>query len=191
MSFYISLRNPFRGLRLRPPAPALLAAVVVSLAVSGCAERNKPAVGDPQLAAYVALVMPARIEVQRFLTKPVSFADNGSADGLEVILAAYDAADELTKAAGAFQFELSTRKRGETLGTRLDFWAVEINTEKALGEYRDSLSRYYRFPLLLKEKPLPPGDYVLSVSLQLPADKRLAAEYAFNYDGRGAPPAGL
>jgi hypothetical protein len=146
-------------------------------------------VDDPQMAAYVELVMPARIEIQRFLTKPVSFAMDGSADGLEVILAAYDAADDLAKVVGTFHFELQTRRPSETIGTRVAFWPVEIQTEKAMRQYRDALSRYYHFPLQLQQRPLPPGQYVLEVWLHLPAGKRLFDEYEFTYDGKGAPPA--
>ena len=159
------------------------------LGLPACADRNKPAPsGDPQLQAYLELVTPAKIQIQRYLTKPVSLAADGSADGLEVILAAYDAGGDLTKAAGKFQFELTTRKVGDTIGTRVGFWPVDIDTEKSLREYRDKLSRYYEFPLALPNKPLPPGEYVVSVWLHLPEGKRLFDEYEFSYDGKGAPP---
>ncbi len=143
---------------------------------------------DPDLASYIQLVLPSRMEIQRFLTQPVSFAGDGTADGLEVVLAAYDASDDLTKVVGTLQFELQVRRPAEHIGTRVAFWPVEIKTEKALRLYRDRLSRYYDFPLQLEQRPLPAGQYVLSVWLHLPTGQRLFDEYEFTYEGTGAPP---
>ncbi len=165
--------------------------MLVGAALLGASCETPPG-GRPttegELAAYVELVLPARIEIQRFLTKPVSFAGDGNADGLEVILAAYDAAGDLTKVVGTFHFELQVRKVGETIGTRAAFWPVDIKTEKAMRMYRDQLSRFYDFPLQLEQKPLPPGQYTLNVWLHLPTGGRLFDEYEFTYDGSGAPP---
>jgi hypothetical protein len=166
--------------------------VLVSAAMlaGGCADsRPKPQAADPELSAYVELVLPTRIEVQRFLTKPVSFAGDSTADGLEVILAAYDSADDLTKVVGSLQIELQTRKKSETIGTRVAFWPLDINTRESVRLYRDRLSRFYAFPLQL-EQPLAVGDYKLTVWLHLPSGKRLYDEYEFTYEGKGAPPVG-
>jgi len=166
--------------------------LLVTLVLPGCADR-KPLdpVADPQLQAYVDLVMPEKVEIQRFLTKPVSFAGDGAADGLEAILAVYDATGDLTKMAGTCHFALETRKPSETIGAQVGFWRIELTSADAMREYRDNLSRYYGFPLLLPHKPLPAGNYVLSVWLHLPAGRRLYDEYQFTYDGTGAPPRGL
>lgn len=165
--------------------------MLVGAALLGASCETPPS-GQPttegELAAYVELVLPARIEIQRFLTKPVSFAGDGNADGLEVILAAYDAAGDLTKVVGTFHFELQTRRLSDRIGTRVAFWPVEINSNKAMILYRDPLSRFYDFPLELDHKPLPAGQYVLTAWLQLPTGRRLVDEYEFNYDGSGAAP---
>ena len=163
-----------------------------STAALGLCACNAPSTDvqatSPEVAEYVQLIMPARIQIQRFLTKPVSFAGDGSADGLEVILAAYDASDDLSKVVGTFHFELQARKVRESVGTRVAFWPVEMKTAQALRTYRDSLSRFYTFPLQLEQKPLPAGQYVLSAWLQLPTGQHLFDEYEFTYDGTGAPP---
>lgn len=167
----------------------LLVLASVTLGLGACyAPTTEVQPSDPEVAQYVQLVLPARIEIQRFLTKPVSFASDGSADGLEVILAAYDSAGDLTKVVGTFHFELQVRKVGETIGTRAAFWPVDIKTEKAMRMYRDQLSRFYDFPLQLEQKPLPAGQYTLNVWLHLPTGGRLFDEYEFTYDGSGAPP---
>ncbi len=142
---------------------------------------------DPELAAYVQLVMPARIKILEW-TKPVSLAGDGNGDALEVILEARDAFDDLTKVVGTFHFELQVRRLSETLGARVGFWPVEVNSEKTMLMYRDRLSRFYHFPLQLKDTPLSSGHYVLSVWLHLPTGQRLYDEYEFDYDGSSAPP---
>ncbi len=163
--------------------------LVAALGVCSCTDAPTGVqTSDPELDAYIRLILPKRIEIQRFLTQPVSFAGDGSADGLEVVLAAYDTSDDLTKIVGTLHFELQTRRPGEHIGTRAAFWPVEIKTERALGLYRDRLSRYYDFPLQLEHGPLPAGQYLLSVWLHLPTGERLLDEYEFTYEGTGAPP---
>jgi hypothetical protein len=167
----------------------LLALVATSLILGGCTAPNAAIqTNDPDIATYLELVLPTRMEIQRYLTKPVSYAGDGNADGLEVILAVYDAADELTKVYGTLHFELVSQKARESVGTRVAFWPVEVKTDKAMHLYRDHLSRYYQFPLQLDQKSLPAGQYVLSVWLMLPGGRRLYDEYEFTYDGKGAPP---
>lgn len=161
-------------------------AVLISVVV-GCAD-SKTAVhsDDPELAAYLQLVLPTRIRILEW-TRPVSLAGDGRADALEVIVEARDASDDLTKVAGTFHFELQSRRLSDSMGTRVAFWPVEITTQKAMRMYRDPLSRFYHFPLKL-EQPLPAGRYSLSVWLHLPAGQRLYDEYEFEYDGGAAPP---
>jgi hypothetical protein len=167
----------------------LLTLVNAGLLLAGCTAPNATIqTNDPELATYLELVLPARIEIQRYLTKPVSYAGDGNADGLEVILAVYDKSEELTKVYGTLHFELVSRKITESVGTRVAFWPVDIKTDKAMHLYRDHLSRFYQFPLQLDQKSLPAGTYVLAVWLHLPGDRRLYDEYEFTYDGSGAPP---
>ena len=165
----------------------LLGLLTASFAFVGCQQpANAVRADDPQTAAYMQLVLPARIKILGW-TKPVSLAGTGQADALEAILEARDAADDLTKVVGTLQFELQSRKLSDQMGTRVAFWPVEITTEKAMRMYRDPLSRFYHFPLQL-EKPLPAGQYALSVWLHLPGGQRLYDEYEFAYDGSATPP---
>ncbi len=165
--------------------PLMLAGLV---GLGSCAKSASVQASDPELAAYLQLIQPERIEIQRFLTQPVSFAGDGSADGLEVVLAAYDVSGDLTKVAGTLYIELTSHKVGDNIGNRLALWPIEITTEKAMRLYRDRLSRYYDFPLQLEQRPLPAGQYTLSVWLNVPTGQRLMDEYEFAYEGTGAPP---
>lgn len=165
------------------PSRGLLLTLLAGLTLSGCSEsRVRFQSDDPELAAYVQLVMPARIKVLEW-TKPVSLAGTGNADALEVILEARDSFDDLTKVVGTFQFELKSRRPSDPIGSRVAFWPVKIDSEKAILMYRDRLSRFYHFPLQLDQTPLPAGRYVLTVWLHLPTGQRLSDEYEFEYDG--------
>ncbi len=167
---------------------AISALALQLFSVAGCTTPGAGTVANPDAAAYLDLILPARVEIQRYLTRPVSFAGDGEADGLEVVLAAYDGADDLTKAVGTFRFELQARRPGEQIGTQVASWTIGVDSQKALRTYRDRLSRFFTFPLQLDQKPLPAGRYLLAVWLHLPDQRRLYDEYEFDYDGRGAPP---
>jgi hypothetical protein len=165
----------------------LLGLTLLLTPLTGCGDRGLTiAPHDPELAAYVALVMPQRIEIQRYLTRPVSLNGDAKPDGIEVILAPYDAANDLTKVVGTFHFELETRRMSEALGTRIGFWEVPIDTHEQMSKYRDHLSRFYRFQLKLDHAALRPGRYKLIAALQLPTGTRIEDVYEFAYDGDAA-----
>ena len=170
----------------------LLPAIGLLLAFSGCvADTADIQMDSPDMTAYVQLIMPTRIEIQRHWTKPVSFADDGNADGIEMILAAYDSFGDLTKVVGTLHFELHTRRMAsaDRLDKRVAFWSVELNSRRTLTEHWDPLARFYRFPLQLTATPLPPGRYILTARLVSPDDKRLVDQYEFTHQAGTAPPA--
>jgi hypothetical protein len=189
--------NPIAALTAGRPVfaslPRLAAGLLIATAVaaglsSGCADSSaRVRADDPQMASYVQLVMPSHVKILEW-TKPVSLAGDGSADALEVIVEARDSFDDLTKVVGTFHFELSTRKLADSVGTRVAFWPIEVNTEKSMRMYRDRLSKFYHFPLQLQAPPLPAGRYNLSMWLHLAGGERLFDEYEFDYDGKAAPP---
>lgn len=143
----------------------------------------------PEVTNYVRLMMPKRIDVQRGLTKPVSFALNGNPDGLEVVLAAEDSRGAAMKVCGTFHFELRERRpaSGDEQGPRVAFWPVKIDTEQASDQFFDRLSRFYHFPLELHEAPLKPGKYILAVRLLTPTADTLFSEYEFEQTTEPAP----
>lgn len=170
-------------------AVAVPVAFVLGLALAGCAQRPSTIdMDNPDLAGFVQLILPARIEVQRYLTKPVSFAGDGNSDGIEVIVAAYDSFGDFTKVAGTFTFELQVHKlsSGDRLGQQVAIWSVPVNTADAMKRFYDRYSRFYVFPLQLDQKKLEQGRYVLSVRLLSPNGERLADEYEFNNDAAPA-----
>ena len=161
----------------------LLAAVL--LVTDGCVDAN-PSIrlDNPELEAFLELVLPRRIEIQRYLTKPVSFAGGAEADGLEVMLAAHDAAGDFTKLVGTVHFELHTMRMasGDRAGERIALWPVELTSKATMVEYWDSLSRFYRFPLKLEGRTLAPGRYILNARLISPTGTKLFDQYEFSYE---------
>ncbi len=166
-------------------------AILVGLGTTtlgGCSvKRNSDVQLAPELTTYLELVLPARIQVLSW-TRPASIAGDGKADGMEVVLAAYDAADDETKLVGELHFELQTLKPSEQIGRRVAFWSVELTTARNMYTYLDRSLGFYRFPLELQAGALPPGSYRLNVQLQLPDGQRLFHEHEFNYDGAAVDP---
>lgn len=165
----------------------LLITAAVALSFSACTgSRISVQADSPEMAEWIELVMPARIKILEW-TKPVSLAGDGNADGIEVILAARDSFDDLTKVLGTLHFELQTRRLSQRIGTRVSFWPVEMDSAKTMRPYLDHPTGFYRFRLQLEECPLPPGRYVLIARLHLPTDRSLVDRYEFTYDGGGVP----
>ncbi len=168
-----------------------VAAGTCVLLATGCPPRRSSAESDSaELATYARVMMPKKIEIQRYLTQPISFAGNGDADGLEVILAAIDSFGDPTKVVGTFHFELHKIRpaSSDREGDRLAFWPIDINSDETLTKYWDRLARFYRFPLKL-ESPLPPGKYILSARLISPTGDKLFDEYEFASEAGSAPSA--
>jgi hypothetical protein len=158
--------------------------------VAGCRDERAPVSPDnPELSAFIHILTPAKIEIQKYLTKPVSFAGNGDADGLEAIIEARDSFDDPVKVVGTFNFELSKMRRasGDKVGERVAFWTVKIDSPELIRQYWDGLARKYRFPLQLDQAPLPPGRYILNVRLLFPTGEKLMDEYEFAHEAGVAP----
>lgn len=169
----------------------LVLAAAVGLACAGCQRPHGDLQTDsPQLAAYVQLIMPRSIELQPYWTKPVSFSGDTDADGLEIILAAYDSFGDNTKIVGRLQFELFTRRAAsaDRLGQRVALWTVALTSKESLTRHWDPFAHFYRFDVRLAEPPLPPGRYILVARLQAPNGERLFDEYEFTYEAGTAAP---
>lgn len=169
-----------------------MAAILVTacLVSTGCqTAKVNPDETPPDVATYVRMTMPRRLEVQRNLTKPVSFAQDGNADGLEVVLAAVDGHGTAQKLCGTLLFDLRERRpaSGDEEGPRVAFWPVKIDTDDASEQFFDRLSRYYHFPLQLEKSPLKPGRYILCVRLLTPSADTLFGEYEFEQTTDPAP----
>ncbi len=169
----------------RHPLRCWVLPVIVTLFASvGCQEPNGGVrLDNPELSAFVQLVMPAKIEIQRYLTKPFDFEGAGDVDGLEVILTTLDSFGDPVKCTGTFHFDLHTMRiaSGDKLGRQIARWPVTIGSGKSLVEYWDRYARCYRFPLKLRSGTLAPGRYVLSARLITPTDQKLYDTYEFTY----------
>lgn len=160
--------------------------VAALLGLSACRQPGATTeLDDNQMKTFIELMTPRSVEIQRFLTKPVSYEGTGDADGVEVILAAKDATGDGVKCVGTFLFELYARRMasGDPYGKRIAYWTTRIDSNDSLMEYWDSLSRFYVFPLRLDERRLDPGDYILTAQLETPAGDKLIDDYEFTHSG--------
>lgn len=152
----------------------------------GCQQpKATVSVDDPQLAKFMRLLMPAKIEIQHYLTKPYDFDGSGDSNGLEVVLTTSDAFGDPVKCLGTFHFELYTLRMasGDRLGKQVATWPIELDDEKSMLRYWDRLTHSYRFPLRLREGVLPSGQYILNASLVTPTDENLFDSYEFTHGG--------
>ena len=165
----------------------LLSILGVLIVATGCRQLGTDVrMDDPQLAAFVRLMMPAKIEIQHYLTKPYAFDDSPDVNGVEVILTTLDSFDDPIKSVGTFHFDLYTMRMasGDRLGEQVAHWPVTIDTDVTLLQYWDRLTHSYRFPLKLRNGKLPPGRYILNASLMTPAETKLFDSYEFRYGAR-------
>lgn len=158
----------------------------IALLTAGCEKSTRVmSLEQPEMAAFVELMTPRAVEIQHYLTKPVSFEGSGDADGMEVILAAKDAFGDDVKCVGTFLFEFYNLRlaSGDKHGERLAYWSVTIDSKESLSQYWDKLARFYKFPLKFEGggAPLAAGSYVLTAQLSTPTGEKLFDEYQFTH----------
>ncbi len=159
-----------------------LALCVVGSGLGGCQSSNTGD-GGARMEAFVDLMIPRRIEIQKYLTRPLDVEGGGRADTIEIILAAYDSFGHGIKTTGAFQFELSDMRMasGDKVGRRRAYWRVEIDDAAAVATHWDHLSRFFKFELALPDGELAPGQYILDARLQTPTGEMLFDQYTLVY----------
>ncbi len=162
------------------------------LLLCGCEAGTADLSADaPELQRFVRLVLPRRIEIQRYLTKPVQLDTGDDRDGIEVILQALDSFGDPVKCVGTFHFELREQRfaSSDRLGRRIGFWKQTLDSDESIVMYWDRLSRFYRFPLQLRDTDLAPGAYVVTATLTTPTGDKLYDEYVFTHNAEPGTPA--
>ncbi len=144
------------------PWLALCAAV---LPFSGCGGKKEPVVAGP--------LLPREIRLHPF-TGTRTFDPSGGLKGVEARVEVINHMGESTNAFGNFLFMLYAYRPHEAdpRGRRLEAWQIELTDKDKNLQYWDSLSRTYKFPLVLHE-PLPVGHQaVLEVYFQDPCQPK-------------------
>ena len=171
--------------RLIPRRPRRIAAAALAILLCGCAPRQTAVrTNNPQLDAFIELMTPRRIEIQRYLTRAVSFDGSGNPDGIELVLAAKDAFGDEVKCVGTILVELYRRPKAspDRLGRRVVDWQVDITTAEKLSAYWDNVARCVKLPLVLPDVKLHPGRYVLTAQLTTPTGQHLQDRYEFTIE---------
>ncbi len=169
---------------------AILVLLLSAAGLPGCRQNRQQALLDqPDVAAYLEVVTPRKIHLERFLTRPRDFTADGDADGVEAVLVVQDRFGDPVKCLGRFHFELYTMRlaSGDKLGERVAFWPVVVDSDQALARYWDKITRKFIFPLQLSQGTLQPGRYILSAELQTPMGRKLYDEYEFSYRSAARP----
>lgn len=169
--------------------------LILAFACAGCAARNEsidpmpapssqpaptlvdlPTDADPSVV--LASLLPARIDIQRYLTQARAFDESPDVNGVECLLAAVDSAGDAQKLVGEVYFELYTRRpaSGDVLGDRVGFWRIELPA--GATPYWDRFARFYRFELRTAGL-VPAGRYVLQATYLAPNGSKLFDQYEF------------
>lgn len=152
--------------------------------LSACGRGRVTAVNDTDDAALRGVYGPRQIEVLPF-TKIRSFDDDVIPDGLEVSLRPLDAMSDPVKVYGTFIFELYRYRdaSGNRAGQQLETWTQPIRTVDDQKRFWDRVTSTYIFQLTWEGGDFPPPNkkYLLTVSYQAPGEKRLFAEYPFEF----------
>lgn len=164
--------------------------LAVALCLAGCNRPEQRARVEPsEVSSFVDLMMPAELEIESF-TKIVSFNERRTADGLEVIIRALDAAGDPTKVVGTFNIELYRQPVGANagqIGQRLSSWNVSTNEPESFVQHWERFGRFYRFTLRLDTDDLPAGQYKVNAWVELPNGTRLFAERELLHSGSPVP----
>lgn len=178
--------------------PCLVCAAVTAAALlAGC---NRGQIGQtpqgPSTDELVKYYSPTAIKVLPF-TKPRSFDDDATPDGIGVSLRPLDSAGDPVKAYGTFIFELYAYKQalGNHRGELLQTWTQPVLGPKDQKKFWERVTSTYEFQLSWEGKPISPDRrYILLASFQAPGSDRLFDEYQFEFRAsreeianRGAP----
>jgi hypothetical protein len=149
---------------------------------AGCHQPPTIRTDDPQLTAFLDVVLPREIEIQDGLTQLRRFDGAEAVNGIDVVLRVSDAQHDRVKCLGSFQFDLHRMRMAsaDKLGRRLEQWRVDVWDGRTLARYWDGMSLWYDFPLRLEgNETLEPGRYVLTVRLHTLGERTLFDEYEF------------
>jgi len=168
----------------RPP----IALALLLTPLTGCGGEHAARPNTAELAAFLEVSLPARVRILSW-TKPVSLRGDGTADAVEVVLAAYDACDDPTKLVGTLTLEVLTRRTGQHIGTQVAARSIELRTPAAIRADREQPSGFYRITVPVQAGRLSPGQYVVTARLHFEGAPARLDEFAFSYDGSPVPPA--
>ena len=133
----------------------------------------------------LALLMPSRIEIVEPFTRVKSFDDDAIPDGIELLLQAVNYLDNPgLNIVGTVRVELYgyVPASGDSKGSRLEHWDIELATVRQQRTYWNSLTQMYEFRLGIDRKRVPAAEkYVLAVTYTSPLGDHLTDEYVISF----------
>jgi len=172
----------------------MISIVPLGLLAMSCATMT-PLPGDEAARQrMLALLLPRRIEIVEPFTRVKSFDDDGTPDGIELLLQAVNSLDDPgLMVIGTLRVELYeyVPASGLPRGRRLEQWDVELVSDDQQRKYWNQLTQMYELRLGVDPKRIPSADrYVLLVTYDSPFGDRLTDEYMIQSRASTSEPRG-
>ncbi len=133
----------------------------------------------------IALLMPKRVEIVEPFTR-VHSADGGTTPArIELLIQAVNTLDNPgLMITGGIRVELYeyVAASGDAKGRRLEFWNIDLDTEKQQNAHWNAMTQMYEFHLGISTSQIPVADlYVLAITYNSPMSERLTDECLLRY----------
>ena len=137
----------------------------------------------------ISLLMPNRIDIVEPFTRVRDFDNNGSLDGIELLMQAVNSLDNPgLQIVGNVRVELFefVEASAEPRGARIDRWDVDLSSVELQKKHWNQLTQMYEFRLAVDPAILPrKRKFVLAATYNTPQGEHLIDECHLEYDDRG------
>jgi hypothetical protein len=151
------------------------------LLLTGCSNGKSPSPDPtPELRRISELYEPVELEILT-ATRPIDADGDREYETLLVVAGLYDDLGSKSRGYGEFHFELSDYRKAsaDRSGDRVGFWRIEIDSHADQEPHWDPAIGMYTFELNCPNTLPPTRRFVLSMSFEGLAGRRLESEYAF------------
>ncbi len=160
-----------------------------SLLLAGCTPTLKQHDKARDRDAMVSLLMPSRIEIVEPFTRVRDFDQDGSLDGIELLMQAVNSqGNPGLQIVGDLRVELYefVEASAEPKGKRIDRWAVDLSSVDLQQKHWNQLTQMYEFRLEVDPAVLPKKrKFILAVTYDTPQAVHLMDECVLEYDVHG------
>jgi hypothetical protein len=162
----------------------VIAVVGFALICPAC-QAPRPVPDGADTRRMIALLMPKRVEIVEPFTR-VQSADGGTTPTrIELLIQAVNTLDNPgLMITGSIRVELYeyVSASGDAKGRRLEFWNIDLDTEKQQNAHWNAMTQMYEFHLGITASQIPQADrYVLAITYNSPMNERLTDECLLRY----------
>ena len=163
------------------------------ICLAGCA--TTPSLEDDAgRQKMLALLLPHEIEIVAPFTRVMSFDDDPTPDGIELLVQAVNSLGYPgTPMVGTVRVELYEHvpASGDNKGRRLEHWTIELTTEEHQRSHWNQITQMYEFRLQVDPAVIPASNrFVLLVTYNSPLGEHLTDESVIQYRTSAGPSGG-